>query len=466
MQASAALAAAPVAAPRQTAARAVMAAPRASLSAAGPAAGTSFAGDAAPLANSGRRATASLRAASRRGGAVIAAAARPWKEYDCRLVMEDGSEFAGYHFGAEGTRLAEIVFNTSLSGYQEILTDPSYKGQCVTFTHPHIGNTGINSGDMESDTVHLEAIVIRDYALTISNYRSETSLDAFLKENGVIGISGVDTREITRRLRNTGCLNGVVTTDMTTPVEELVAKTKEWTIVGKDLISEVTCKEAYQYTEATAEEWEAGLVLRAKPSNAKGNGEKYKIVAYDFGIKTNILRRLAAFGCDITVVPASTPASEVLAMNPDGVFLSNGPGDPSAVPYAVDAAKEIVGKLPVFGICMGHQILGQAFGAKTFKLPFGHHGGNHPIRYMPTGRIEVSAQNHNFAVDPATLPEGVEVTHINLNDGTCAGMVYPAMKALSIQYHPEAAPGPHDADVCFEMYIDMIRESMAAKVAA
>lgn len=381
--------------------------------------------------------------------------------------MEDGSEFMGYHFGAEGTQLAEVVFNTSLTGYQEILTDPSYKGQFVTFTHPHIGNTGINYEDMESDTVHLSGIVIRDNALVISNYRSQTSLDAYLKEKGVTGIAGVDTREITRRLRNTGCLNGVITTDLTTPAADLVAKTKEWTIVGKDLISEVTCKESYQWTEATDAQWETGLVFQAKPSRAKGGeGEKFKIVAYDFGIKTNILRRLAAFGCEVTVVPASTPASEVLAMDPDGIFFSNGPGDPSAVPYAVENAKEILGKKPVFGICMGHQVLGQAFGGKTFKLPFGHHGGNHPIRHMPTGRIEISAQNHNFAVDPATLPEGVEVTHINLNDGTCAGMVYPAMKALSIQYHPEASPGPHDADICFEMYIEMMREAKLAKVAA
>jgi len=379
--------------------------------------------------------------------------------------MEDGSEFKGYSFGAEGTVLAEVVFNTSLTGYQEILTDPSYKGQVVTFTHPHIGNTGINFEDMESEQVHLSGIVVRDLAIKVSNYRSEVTLQDYLKEKGVLGISGVDTREITRCLRGSGCLNGIITTDMDTPTEELVAKTKEWSILGKDLISEVTCSKPYKWVDTTDEEWEAGLVLKAKRSLAAGGGP-FKIAAYDFGIKTNILRRLASYGCEITVFPANTPAEELLATDPDGIFFSNGPGDPSAVPYAVESAKKLLGSKPIFGICMGHQVLGQAMGGTTFKLPFGHHGGNHPIRYMPTGRIEISAQNHNYAVDPATLPEDVEVTHINLNDGTCAGMVCKAKNALSIQYHPEASPGPHDADVCFEMFIDMMKEARKPAAAA
>ena len=395
------------------------------------------------------------------------------------------------------------MFNTSLSGYQEILTDPSYKGQFVVFTYPHIGNVGINLDDMESGQCHLGGVIIRDLSLKVSNYRSAMTLDAYLKEQGVLGIANVDTRAITRRLRVTGCLNGVISTDAARSDAELVEATRAWTIVGKDLIKEVTCAEPYEWRDATEDEWEF-----AAAAKARGGEEPYFVVAYDFGIKHNILRRLASFGCRITVVPADFPAEKVLAMNPDGVFFSNGPvsaaaprggvvgggggraggwcavgvlerparvpawsaaqcsdrgrgpgkrgeqgadspartaaprpqGDPSAVPYAVENAKKVLGKKPVFGICMGHQVLGQAFGASTFKLKFGHHGGNHPIRYNLDGRIEISAQNHNFAVDPATLPPGVEVSHINLNDGTCAGMVYPSMKAMTIQVR-EGTPG-------------------------
>jgi carbamoyl-phosphate synthase small subunit len=355
--------------------------------------------------------------------------------------------------------VGECVFNTSLAGYQEILTDPSYKGQFVVFTYPHIGNVGINTGDMESSKCHLGGVIVRDLSLRVSNYRSTMTLDAYLKEQGVLGISNVDTRAITRRLRVTGCLNGVISTDASKSEEELLQATRSWTIVGKDLIKEVTCKEPYEWSDPTGDDWEFAAAVKA------GNdGAPYFVVAYDFGVKHNILRRLVSFGCKVTVVPADYPADKVLAMNPDGVFFSNGPGDPSAVPYAVANAKQILGKKPVFGICMGHQILGQAFGAQTFKLPFGHHGGNHPIRFNPTGRIEISAQNHNFAVDPATLPEGVEVSHINLNDGTCAGLVAPSYKAMTIQYHPEASPGPHDADICFEQYIEMMKAERLSKV--
>lgn len=354
--------------------------------------------------------------------------------------------------------VGECVFNTSLTGYQEILTDPSYKGQFVVFTYPHIGNVGINLEDMESTKCHLGGVIVRDLSIKVSNYRSAMTLDDYLKAQNVLGIANVDTRAITRRLRVTGCLNGVITTDQSISDEKLIAMTKEWTIVGKDLIKEVTCKEPYEWKDPTGEEWEFA-------ANVKTGGQPYFVVAYDFGIKHNILRRLASFGCRLTVVPADYPAEKVLEMNPDGVFFSNGPGDPSAVPYAVENAKKIVGKKPVFGICMGHQVLGQAFGATTFKLKFGHHGGNHPIRFNPTGRIEISAQNHNFAVDPATLPPEVEVSHINLNDGTCAGLVAPSLKAMTIQYHPEASPGPHDADICFEQYIEMMaaeRKAVAA----
>lgn len=343
------------------------------------------------------------------------------------------------------------MFNTSLTGYQEILTDPSYKGQFVVFTYPHIGNVGINLEDMESDQCHLGGVIARDLSLRVSNYRSAMTLDAYLKAQGVLGIADVDTRAITRRLRVTGCLNGVISTDAAVPDAELLAMTKSWTIVGKDLIREVTCTEPYEWKDPTGAEWEFSA-----EAQAWSGGRPFSVVAYDFGIKHNILRRLASFGCKITVVPADFPADKVLGMAPDGVFFSNGPGDPSAVPYAVANAKAIVGKKPVFGICMGHQVLGQALGATTFKLPFGHHGGNHPIRFNSTGRIEISAQNHNFAVDPTTLPAGVEVSHINLNDGTCAGLVAPALNLMTIQYHPEASPGPHDADVCFEQYVKMM----------
>lgn len=370
----------------------------------------------------------------------------------CRLALEDGSVWHGTAFGHTGTEVGECVFNTSLTGYQEIITDPSYKGQFVVFTYPHIGNVGINVEDMESSKCHLGAVIVRDLSIKVSNYRSRMSLDEYLKQQGVLGIADVDTRAITRRLRVTGCLNGVITTDENLPDEELIQKAKSWTIVGKDLIKEVTCSEPYEWEDPTGTEWE----FASEEARTAAGGKPFSVVAYDFGVKHNILRRLASFGCKITVVPADYPADKVLAMNPDGVFFSNGPGDPSAVPYAVENAKAIIGKKPVFGICMGHQVLGQAFGAKTFKLKFGHHGGNHPIRFEPTGRIEISAQNHNFAIDPSTLPEDVEISHINLNDGTCAGLLAPSLKTMTIQYHPEASPGPHDADICFEQFAKMM----------
>ncbi|EFN59093.1 hypothetical protein CHLNCDRAFT_18988 [Chlorella variabilis] len=370
--------------------------------------------------------------------AGVHAACRLRRRLTCRrLVLEDGSVWHGKAFGYTGTTVGEVVFNTSLTGYQEILTDPSYKGQFVVFTYPHIGN------DMESSKAHLGGVIVRDLSIKVSNYRSNITLDEYLKQHKVMGIAGVDTRAITRRLRVDGCLNGVICTDASISDEDLVAQTKAWTIVGKDLIKEVTCSEPYEWQDPTGEEWEFA------PEAKAAGGKKLKVVAYDYGIKLNILRRLTSFGCSVTVVPADYPADKVLAMDPDGVFFSNGPGDPSAVPYAVENAKQILGKKPVFGICMGHQVLGQAFGGKTFKLKFGHHGGNHPLRHTPTGRIEISAQNHNFAVDPATLPPEVEISLINLNDGTCAGMVHPGLKAMTVQSHPEASPGPHDSDVAF-----------------
>ncbi|PSC68830.1 carbamoyl-phosphate synthase S chain [Micractinium conductrix] len=396
------------------------------------------------------------RRAERLHAAVVPAALKaPWEgTTPARLVLEDGSVWHGTAFGHTGVEVGEVVFNTSLTGYQEILTDPSYKGQFVVFTYPHLGNVGINPEDMESSKVHLGGVIARDLSCVVSNYRANMSLDEYLKEQKVMGIAGVDTRAITRRLRVDGCLNGAICTDASISDEDLVARTKSWTIVGKDLIKEVTCSEPYKWSDPTGEEWEF-----APAAKAVNGAEPLKVVAYDYGIKLNILRRLTSFGCKVTVVPADYPAEKVLAMNPDGIFFSNGPGDPSAVPYAVENAKQVLGKVPVFGICMGHQVLGQAFGGKTFKLKFGHHGGNHPLRHTPTGRIEISAQNHNFAVDTTTLPDEVEISLINLNDGTCAGMYYPSLQALTVQSHPEASPGPHDSDVAFVQFIDMMKAS-------
>lgn len=406
-----------------------------------------------------RRLYACGRAAAAVGEAKDVAIDSPWDLEDCRLVLSDGSILRGSAFGAKGTAVGEVVFNTALTGYQEILTDPSYAGQFVVFTQPHIGNTGINVDDMESGTqpsnkkqCHLGAIVVRRLSPLVSNYRSNMTLGEYLEKNNVIGIANVDTRALTRKLRE-GCQVGCISTDASLTDEQLQEKARGWSILGLDLIKTVSTKDVYEWDEGTDGEWE----FNAKLKEIVASGSKpFNVVAYDFGIKTNILRRLASFNCKVTVVPCDYPAEKVLELNPEGIFFSNGPGDPSAAPYAVENAKKLLGKAPIFGICMGHQVLGQAFGSPTFKLKFGHHGGNHPIKHKPTGRIEISSQNHNYAVDPAQLPPEVEVTHVNLNDGTCAGMRNATLKAISIQYHPEASPGPHDADVCFEEFIDMM----------
>ena len=308
---------------------------------------------------------------------------------------------------------------------------------------------------MESSKAWLDGLIVRQLSPRVSNYRSTATLDAFCAAQGLVGIAEVDTRELTRRLRDTGAMVGAICTDPAVPDAELLALAREWTLDGKDMISAVSTPAPYRWSESTGEDWTFGGL----PPPAAG---RFHVVAFDFGIKRNILRRLVAHGCDVTVVPARTSAAEALALAPDGIFLSNGPGDPSAVAYAVSTTKELLGRLPLFGICMGHQVLAQAMGGITYKMTFGHHGGNHPIRHMPDGRIEVSAQNHNYAVLPASLPASAAVTHLNLNDGSCAGFVDAARRAMGIQYHPEAAPGPHDSDVNFAPFVAWMAEARTA----
>jgi carbamoyl-phosphate synthase small subunit len=378
-----------------------------------------------------------------------------------RLVLEDDSIWRGQACGAPGTRLGEVVFNTSLTGYQEILTDPSYAGQIVVMTAPHIGNTGINTEDDEARQAFLSGFIVRDLSPRVSNWRATAPLDEWLAAQGCPAISGIDTRALTRLLRDHGTMRGLVTTDPDPADADLTAQVRAWPgLDGIDMAQTVTCAAPYVWDQATNEEWEfrqfastvgVGLALPRAQQAAP-----LHVVALDFGIKRNILRRLVTSGCRVTVVPARTTAADVLALHPDGVLLSNGPGDPSAVPYAVDAMRALLGKVPIFGICLGHQIMGQAFGGRTYRLKFGHHGGNQPVKHLPTGRVEISAHNHNFAVDPESLPSEIEVTHINLNDGCNEGMRHRSLPALSIQYHPEAAPGPHDADPLFAEFVALM----------
>lgn len=370
------------------------------------------------------------------------------------LVLADGSVFYGRSVGYQGTTSGEVVFNTSMTGYQEILTDPSYCKQIVTLTYPHVGNTGTNSEDIEGKTVYAAGLVIRDIPILPSSFRSEESLQEYLIRNKTVAIAGIDTRRLTRVLRDKGAQAGAILTGE----DATEAKARELidafgSMVGKDLAKEVTCGQPYEWTEG---EWVLGKGF------VTPEVQPYHVVAYDYGVKTNILRMLASRGCRLTVVPAQTLAKDVLAMNPDGIFLSNGPGDPEVCDYAVAAVKELLacGK-PIFGICLGHQLIGLALGGKTKKMPFGHHGANHPVQDLQTGRVMITSQNHGFEVDADSLPEGVKITHRSLFDGSLQGIELADRPIFSFQGHPEASPGPHDVACLFDKFVANMAKASA-----
>ena len=374
------------------------------------------------------------------------------------LALEDGRIFEGESFGATGTRVGEVCFNTSMTGYQEVLTDPSYRGQIVAMTYPLIGNYGTNALDQESREPHVRGFVIEELSEIPSNWRSEASLEDYLTRWKIPGVQGIDTRALTRHLRERGAMKACLTTEMVSEKEAVAQANEGEGVIGMDYVREVTTTAPYQ--------WDPDDKLSAIWSVASGSTEevvrnplppiRHRVVAYDFGIKENILRRLRQNGFGVTVVPAATSATEVLALNPDGIFLSNGPGDPSAVPYAHESLRGLLGKKPIFGICLGHQILGFAVGGRTFKLKFGHRGGNQPVKDLRSGKVAITSQNHGFAVDAESLSKEMEVTHINLNDGTVEGMRHRELPIFSVQYHPEAAPGPHDAGYFFSQFAELI----------
>ena len=356
------------------------------------------------------------------------------------LALEDGRVFRGCSLGAPGERAGEIVFNTSMTGYQEILTDPSYKGQIVTMTYPLIGNYGVNEEDLESSKPKVEGFVVREASGITSNWRSRKGLGEYLKEYNIPGIEGVDTRALTKHIRTAGAMKAMISTECLDEAVLLKKAHDSPGLIGRDLVKEVTCMKPYQWSKKEGEI----------------NGT-FKVVTIDCGIKTNILRMLDAAGCEVIVVPAHTRSEEILALNGDGILLSNGPGDPAGVPYVVETVRELIGKLPIFGICLGHQILALAFGGKTYKLKFGHRGGNQPVKDLATGKVSITSQNHGFCVDIRSLSKDeIELTHINLNDQTLEGMRNKKYPVFSVQYHPEASPGPHDANYLFEEFIHLM----------
>ncbi len=400
------------------------------------------------------------------------------------LALADGTVFEGTSFGAEGEAVGEVVFNTCMSGYQEILTDPSYKGQIVTMTYPLIGNYGVNPEDVESHRPFVEGFVIKEGSVLPSNWRARKSLEEFLRDYGIVGIQGIDTRALTRHIRDHGAQEGVISTIDDDP-NSLVAKAKASPgLIGRDLVKEVCCEAPFTWSRGVWE-WPRGyrepraetreprperdisqLSLFA-PRLTPDASRPHKVVAYDCGIKWNILRQLVSAGCEVTVVPASTTAEQALVLNPDGIFLSNGPGDPEGVPYLIEAVRKLIGKKPIFGICLGHQIIGLALGGRTYKLKFGHHGGNQPVKDLTTAKVEITSQNHGFAVDMESFtsdpknrilgdPREIVLTHVNLNDNTCEGLMHRRLPLFSVQYHPEASPGPHDANYLFQRFVEMM----------
>jgi carbamoyl-phosphate synthase small subunit len=369
------------------------------------------------------------------------------------LVLEDGTAFRGRAFGAPGTTLGEVVFNTGMTGYQEVLTDPSYCSQIVTFTYPELGNTGINLEDIESSRPQVAGVIARNLVRRPSSWRSRQSLDDYLRAHGILGIEGVDTRALTRHLRSCGAMNGAISTEL--DAVALVGKLRACpSMAGLDLVPRVTTDRPYTWSEATDGTWLA--------TARKTDGRPLRVVAIDFGIKHNILRRLASHGCEVVVVPATATASEILALDPDGIFLSNGPGDPAAVTYGIETVRDLLPReVPTFGICLGHQILALALGGSTYKLKFGHRGLNQPASFC--GRVEITSQNHGFAVDADSLAAAdIEITHLNLNDRTVEGLQHRRLPVFSVQYHPEASPGPHDADYLFTRFVALMRERTPA----
>lgn len=359
------------------------------------------------------------------------------------LTLEDGRVFRGWSLGARGETVGEVCFNTGMTGYQEILTDPSYCGQIVTMTYPHIGNYGVNPEDIESSRIRVEGFVVREETAVPSNHRATLSVGDYLREAGIVGIQGIDTRALTRHIRTEGAMNGIIST-VDRDESSLLAKVRAApSMAGLDLCNRVTCDRIYQ--------WEETASKRIK--------KDFRVATVDFGMKWNIARLLTAHGCEVSVFPATARASDLLNSHPDGIFLSNGPGDPSAVTYGVEMVRGLLGKKPLFGICLGHQLLGLALGGKTYKLKFGHHGTNHPVKNLRSGRVEITCQNHGFAVDPDSLPADVDITHWNLNDDTVEGLWCDSFLAFSVQYHPEAGPGPHDSRYLFEQFINLMKDA-------
>jgi carbamoyl-phosphate synthase small subunit len=369
------------------------------------------------------------------------------------LVLADGTVFKGKSFGAPGTTIGEVVFNTGMTGYQEVMTDPSYRGQIVTFTYPELGNTGVNLEDEESEHPHVRGVIARNICFRPSNWRSTQSLPNYLKQHGIPGIYGIDTRSLVRKLRSSGAMNGAISTEILEPIDLLTKVQEAPSMAGLNLVKEVSTKSVYEWSDPTDAVWEYRPTL-----NSPAAESPLTVVAIDFGIKRNILRRLASYGCRVIVVPIDTPPEEILKYNPDGIFLSNGPGDPAVVTEGIETVKALMSsEKPMFGICMGHQILGLSLGAETFKLKFGHRGLNHPCGLSQ--QIEITSQNHGFAIDVNSLSTAeVEVTHLNLNDRTVAGLRHKSLPMFSVQYHPEASPGPHDADYLFENFVKAMRE--------